>query len=163
MAGRPRAFKDEAKLRADIEEYLETAERAEVPITMAGLAVHLGCCRDTLVAYERGEYDDSAAQYSVAIKRAKTVIEADKLEKALLGKYNPAVAIFDLKNNHGYKDAKQLEHSGPDGDPLPVSQINADLDVARRIAWILDAPRRKLLAEGKTPLTIDQQEDANED
>ena len=61
-----------------------------------------------------------------------------------------------------YGDRIGHEISGPDRAPVKLSEANLDLDLARRIAWILDAPRRVALAQGKG-ITIDQQGNPNED
>lgn len=110
---RPRKFKDFAELDQRIDAYLDADSS---PKHLAGLAVALGVCRDTLSVYARGDYDTADAQFSDTIKRAKTWIEADKLSRALVGEYKPAVAIFDLKNNHGYADKREI--TGGQGEAL---------------------------------------------
>ena len=54
----------------------------------------------TLLNYEKQKgYED----YFYTIKKAKRKIARNKTERGLTGESNPAVTIFDLKNNHGYK------------------------------------------------------------
>jgi hypothetical protein len=55
----------------------------------------------TLFRYAKGEYGD---EYCNAIKKARAAIERDKVAKAMLGLYDKTISIFDLKNNHGWKD-----------------------------------------------------------
>lgn len=109
IAGRKQAFEDSIKLRKHIEEYITTWKANKRPLTVAGLCAFLGVTRETLNKYESGFYDVKeyeTRQFSDTISIAKTYIEGDKLEKGLLGIYNPTVCSFDLTNNHGYK-AKQ--------------------------------------------------------
>jgi dihydroorotase-like cyclic amidohydrolase len=49
-------------------------------------------------------YDDELNSFSDTLKRAKEYVENEKIENALTGRYKSPIAIFDLKNNHGYKD-----------------------------------------------------------
>ena len=39
-------------------------------------------------------------------------IENNTYTKALSGEYVPSIAIFGLKNNHGWSDKQEIEHSG---------------------------------------------------
>lgn len=149
---RPRAllFRSAAQLEKAVSAYVAKARKRKVPLTMAGLAVHLKTNRMTLLNYARGYNDEHDDGFSAVLERAKTLIEADKLEKALSGQYVPAVAIFDLKNNHGYLDSAQLAVTGADGGPIQVEHHNADLDVARRIAYLLT-----VAAEVNTPPALE--------
>ena len=101
-------FKTPEDLQERVEQYLEICKAEERPLTMAGLAVYLGMARQSLWKYADGSYDKDRAEgeltHAEVLAWARTVIEADKNEKALCGKYNATVAIFDLKNNHGWKD-----------------------------------------------------------
>jgi hypothetical protein len=44
-----------------------------------------------------------------AIKKANSIIEQRIYKKALQNKYNSTIAIFGLKNNHGWKDKHEIE------------------------------------------------------
>jgi len=88
----------------------ETIKR-QIPYTIEGLCVVLECDRDTLLNYEKKKgYED----YFGTIKRAKMKIQLNKVERGLMGTSNSAVTIFDLKNNHNYKDKSEsnIQHSG---------------------------------------------------
>jgi hypothetical protein len=80
-----------------------------IPYTVEGLCELLECDRDTLLNYEKMK---GYEEYFGIIKRAKLKIQRDKMERGLDGDSNPAVTIFDLKNNHGYKDKQEHQLSG---------------------------------------------------
>lgn len=82
----------------DGETYTKTAPK---PYTIEGLAVALEIDRRTLLNYETiPEY----AEFFPTIKKAKAKILANLTERALDGDNNPAITIFNLKNNYGFRD-----------------------------------------------------------
>lgn len=121
-AGRPLKFLTEQDLKKALESYFNWAIENEKPLTMARLVAHLDVTKDTFSSYKNGKYDNDENCYSDLIEKARTLVEADKVENMLLGKYNATSAIFDLKNNHGYKDKIETEntntHIGEDGKPI---------------------------------------------
>lgn len=78
------------------------------PLTVSGLCDHLSLPRQTLFEYASGRYGDG---FSDAIKKARAKIERDKVSRAMLGLYDKTICIFDLKNNHGWKDQPTPESS----------------------------------------------------
>lgn len=108
--GRPRLYPDPEAFAVATDEYFETAK---LP-TMAGLCFHLGFeDREGFTRYEG--YGDA---FSRTVKRARLRMEADRHERLLdKADFTPGV-IFDLKNNHGWKDKTEQEHGGPDGGPI---------------------------------------------
>ena len=78
------------------------------PFTITGLAVALDTDRKTLINYEKRD------EFFHTIKKAKTFIE-NYTEKRLYGN-NVAGVIFSLKNNYGWKEKTELEHSGSIGE-----------------------------------------------
>jgi len=123
--GRPRKFSSPEQMQGTIDAYfalcdirtrqvvtgppanrkVETVTSPE-PYTVQGLAVALGLTTEGLREYEARE------EFSGTIKSAKARIEANKVRHMLDGDgYGPGY-IFDLKNNHGWKDQQQIEHSG---------------------------------------------------
>jgi hypothetical protein len=58
---------------------------------------------------------------STVIKKAKNKIFAYKKQGAFKGKYNPAVFIFDAKNNHGYKEKLETENKTEFSGSLQVT------------------------------------------
>lgn len=137
--GRPLKFKDEKELQTKIEEYFKSCWRQKIdmwgnpiftkdskgkkteeavmeqhkPYTVAGLAVFLDCSEDTLLNYAHKK------KFFGTIEKAKEIIYAYKQEFLYSGK-NPTGAIFDLKNNYGWKDKVEEDHRFPDGLPIQV-------------------------------------------
>jgi len=75
------------------------------PYTLSGIAVTLGIDRDTLLNYSKKK------KFVGTIKRAKQMCQQYAEESLFIGK-NPAGAIFNLKNNYGWKDKQETEHTG---------------------------------------------------
>ena len=73
------------------------------PITISGLARRLDMTREQLIEYsERNEFTDT-------VKKAKARVQ-EYVEYALMaGKAHPSSAIFNLKNNYGWKDKTESE------------------------------------------------------
>lgn len=114
--GRPRLYKSHKEFDAAVEAYFESATKP----TMSGLAFDLGFeDRDSFARYE--EY---GPEFSRTVKRAKLRIEQDRHERLIDKDKFTAGVIFDLKNNHGWKDQTQQEVTGPNGGPVrTVSEI----------------------------------------
>jgi hypothetical protein len=105
------------ELQRDIDSYFEYCDNNIVgydnnnnpiyePYTIQGLAEALDCTRATLNNYEKKEGYEA---YFYTIKRAKNKVEKQKVVRALIGKANPAITIFDLKNNHGHVDRQEVK------------------------------------------------------
>ena len=86
-------------------------ESEDVPV-IAEFAYQQGLHRQQM--YELAE---GFPELSDAIKRCISKKEAQLEKGALVGKLNPSMAIFSLKQL-GWKDTKALEHAGPGGKPL---------------------------------------------
>lgn len=112
--GRPRLYPNAAELDAKITEYFAGKEVDGKPPTLAGLCYFLGFSDKQSLS----EYEEYGEEFSLPVKKARLLIEQDRSER-LLGKdtFTPGV-IFDLKNNHGWKDKVEQEHSGPGGQPI---------------------------------------------
>ncbi len=54
------------------------------------------------------ELSEKHKSFSEAIKKAKKYQELKLLEGSTIGSYNPTSVIFQLKNNHGYKDRQEV-------------------------------------------------------
>jgi hypothetical protein len=122
QGGRPLRFKSVKELQRKIDAYFDTCdshvkkvlnkkgELIEVPdpqpFTICGLALYLNISRVTLLNYE------GRPKFLYTIKRAKLRIECQIETRALTGEYNPAAAIFNLKNNFGWKDKHEMESAG---------------------------------------------------
>src|SRR5690606_33495659 len=129
--GRPLIFETPEELQAAIDSYFETCDRETIavfhkqldrktgspvtmdvskPYTVEGLAIHLGVHRETILNYrDRPEFFD-------IIMRAREKITQSKIERALIGAYDPRFTVFDLINNSGYKNEKSVDHTSG-GEP----------------------------------------------
>ena len=122
-SGKPKKWVSPEALQQDINNYFaECNERtikvydkkekcvieidSPIPYTIEGLCETLDCDRTTLLAYQK---ETGYEVYFGIIKRAKLKCQRNKIERALMGDSNPAVSIFDLKNNHGYKDKTETD------------------------------------------------------
>lgn len=81
------------------------------PITITGLAVALNTSRSTLLNYGDRE------EFFVTIKKAKDFIENALEEGMLKGDINPTAAIFNAKNNFGWKDKTETDITS-DGEKI---------------------------------------------
>jgi len=124
--GRSKKWKTVEELQTDIDAYFGWCEETPIkqyhtsqidpttkkpliynvprPYTIEGLCTFLECDRDTLLNYEK---EVGYEEYFGAIKKAKNKIQQNKVEMALSGNAVASVSIFDLKNNHGYKDKQE--------------------------------------------------------
>jgi hypothetical protein len=101
--GRPRKFSSVEQMQTRIDDYFATTEE---PWTVLGLALHLDLTREGL-----SEYQDRP-EFSAPIQRAKTLVEQSTARRMMQGKGWGPGHIFVLKNNFGWKDQQQIEHSG---------------------------------------------------
>lgn len=116
---RPRKYSCPEEFQAAAEGYFTRCEMTQEPPTIAGLAFEMGFADRQSFS----EYEGYGDEFSLTVKRARLRIEGDR-SKRLLSKdsFTPGV-IFDLKNNHGWRDKSEQELSGPDGGPIQVSEI----------------------------------------
>lgn len=126
LPGRPAVFKTVEEMQARIDEYFDWSDariqqvyskKADAvieinnpaPYTMAGLARAIGLSRQALLAYKKRK-DENGKDFIVTIKAARVRVQEDVemrlMESAATG------AIFNLKNNFGYQDKREEEHSG---------------------------------------------------
>lgn len=101
--GRPVVFESVEVLQNKIDEYFKYCDDNNKPYTVSGLASFLEVTRQTLLNYTEKE------EFFVTIKKAKSKIEAQYEERAVLGQYNPTISIFIMKNNFGYVDKTEQE------------------------------------------------------
>lgn len=127
------AFTDPEELEQRIEEYFQSRvrkrkifprdgepyeEEYQVPPTMAGLALALGCTRVTLLHYSKGEGARDPAFIPIIV-RAKMRI-AEFAEEALYAREASNGAKFALEVNHGYG---REDREGGTGDGFEVKVI----------------------------------------
>ncbi|WP_440220915.1 terminase small subunit [Dietzia sp. MNB45] len=95
------------------------------PYTITGLARALGTSRETLLDYESGKHDEKAGdfdgadqRFSDAVKEAKSRVQEDAESRLMSGM--PATGfIFWLKNNAGWRDRQEVDHTTKD-QPMPL-------------------------------------------
>lgn len=117
--GRPPLYADPLVMEAKIDQYFDGLEDTTRPPTVPGLCRFLGFAdRASFLDYEK------KPDFSRTIKSARLRIEEDRAER-LLSKDTPtAGVIFDLTNNHGWKNPQHMKHSqDEDGDPIEVKTI----------------------------------------
>lgn len=121
MTGRPPLYDDPALMEAKIEQYFDDTEtKGKIP-TVPGLCLFLGfSSRQSFLDYEKRK------DFSCTIKKARLQIEVDRTERLVKSGTPTAGLIFDLVNNHGYKNPQHVKHSGDDdreAKPIKVEQI----------------------------------------
>lgn len=126
--GRPRAFATVEELQQGIDEYFADCEANDKAATVSGLACALDVDRQTLLNYREDNHE-----FFGTVKKAIQRIEADKADKALRGKYNTTFAIFDLKNNHGWRDEKHIQEKSEQDVKHSATPETID-DLAERVA-----------------------------
>ena len=117
-AGRPPMFNSPEEMQPKIDAYFAQCDIGAKPFTVPGLAYALGFS-------DRHSLHDYAAkeEFTATIKGALLRIETQRSEKLVAGVGNVTGMIFDLKNNFGWKDKQEMEHSGPDGGPISIKTI----------------------------------------
>ncbi len=109
--GRPKSYTEVRTMQQKIEKYFQECEQKKEPYTITGLCMALDICRDTLSEYVKKE------EFSDTIKKAKLKVE-NYLEKHLITDSSTTGIIFNLKNNFGWSDKQQIEHSGNVNNPF---------------------------------------------
>lgn len=132
--GRKLKFQTVEELSACLNEYFEfcdnrvkeipskdggvTLIKHPAPYTMSGLARRLGISRDTLCNYHNREL------FSDTVKAARDRVQED-IENRLMETPNQSGAIFNLKNNFGWKDKTETDlTSGGEKLGIEVEFIN---------------------------------------
>lgn len=109
--GRPPFFRTAGELQVAIDAFFADADKKKEPYTITGLTLALGFLdRKALL-----EYVDRGEEFSATVKNAKTRVENWLEKRAAASSGVVAGVIFNLKNNFGWKDEKQLEVKDPDG------------------------------------------------
>lgn len=126
--GKPLIFKTPEDLQEAVDSYFDHGGEAWVRMpdgemvfmpTMSGLALALGVDRKTITNYS---YRD---EYFPTIKKARSLVEQTLERRLYLN--NPTGVIFNLKNNFGWTDDKNLNHSSPDGSMTPRESVDSSL------------------------------------
>lgn len=111
--GRPLLFKDAEELAQAVQQYFDETIEAMKPITISGLAYHLGfVSRQSIYDYKERE------EFSYILKKATFFVES--CYEAKLSGANPTGSIFALKNM-GWKDKTETALTGADGGPVQIT------------------------------------------
>ena len=108
-------YKTPKDLQIKIDEYFDLCEKDKKPLTVSGLAVHIGLSRAELLAYNEKD------EFNILLKKAKNMCESF-LERQLHNSGQVAGLIFILKNCYGWKDRQ--EFTGADGQPIEVNIVS---------------------------------------
>lgn len=114
--GRPRLFESAQTFAEQTEAYFAACEIDGKAPNMAGLCYFLGFADKQSFS----QYEEYGEDFSLTVKRARLRMEADRHSKLVSKETFTPGLIFDLKNNHGWKDKTEQELSGPDGAPAVV-------------------------------------------
>lgn len=109
--GRPKAYTEVETMEQKIDKFFNDCDKNKEPYTITGLCIALDICRDTLSEYMKKE------EFSDTIKKAKLKVE-NYLERHLITDSSTTGIIFNLKNNFGWSDKQQIEHSGNVNNPF---------------------------------------------
>jgi hypothetical protein len=116
--GRPTKF--HAGVAGLTDEYInECLDRGIIP-TMEGLAGRFGVEDDTLVEWRNPKYTKMAKERKIFSASCKKLMQAQRemlVKHGLFGNYNTAMAIFILKNNHGFTDRHEVDYT-TDGEKI---------------------------------------------
>jgi hypothetical protein len=118
-------------MQIKIDSYFAECFANEKPPTVSGLAYALGMSRQALCDYSHKD------QFLDTLKKARQRVEIALEER--LDAAAPAGAIFNLKNNFGWKDQQAVDLSSADGSmsPKPAVDLSKLSDAA--IAELMSA------------------------
>ena len=117
--GRPTAYRPE--FCDEIVEYFErtTTDDGEAFFPQfVGFAHSIGVTRNTLL-----NWCEVHPEFLSAYQSAKGLQEQALVAHTLAGRFNATFAGLTAKNILGWRDRQDLEHSGPNGGPIPFSGI----------------------------------------
>lgn len=107
VVNKKRKYTTADELREAVDDYFNTKIAENQPFTVSGLALHLGVTRTTLLNYEK-KY--AGTEYAEIIGNAKLRIE-EFVETCLFKSKVPTTgAIFNLKNNFGWKERQEVSN-----------------------------------------------------
>lgn len=109
--GRPKKYTEVEIMKQKIDKYFRECDKKNEPYTITGLALALDLDRKSINNYAKD------SEFFPTIKRAKLKVE-NYLEKHLIMDNSTSGIIFNLKNNYGWTDKQQIEHSGNINNPF---------------------------------------------
>jgi hypothetical protein len=114
--GRPTDYDESVQAMADA--YVDGGFMGcgDIVPSRAGLSIHLGRCRQTLVNWEKHP------EFLATLDRLSSLQERISLNGGLKGDLNSTIVKL-LLANHGYSDKQAIDHSSPDGSMTPTKII----------------------------------------
>jgi hypothetical protein len=85
--------------------------------SVAGLAVYVGCARETVHAWAR-EHEEFSHILSKMLAKQEKLLAANGLS----GEYNAAITKL-LLSKHGYSEKTETALTGVDGGPILISEV----------------------------------------
>lgn len=118
--GRPKEYTDEV-ISKEAKELLQYVENTELPLIQE-FTYNKKYNRAKL-----SELSNNNIEFRNALDKLKEKQHNTLVSRSLAGDYNPTIAMLLLKNNHGYKDKQDVEHSGHvEGTKINVLAIKVD-------------------------------------
>lgn len=140
----PRKLDNVNALQAKIDKWFEECKKTKTPPTRTGLCIALNISKSTLEDYINKTTDKSTifqpsvidgklrpVSVSSLLKRAVLMIENGLEIRMITGRGNVTGIIFDLKNNHGYADKKEVTTG-----PQTAKKVSQE-DIDRRIRELI--------------------------
>ena len=112
-AGRKPKFKTAEEMQEGVDLFFADCEANEYHPTVSGLAYSLGMSTEALRNYEAKD------GFLATVKGAKQRVEM-AIEQSLMSGRNATGAIFNLKNNFGWKDKSEQDITSSDGSLSPT-------------------------------------------
>ena len=122
VGGRPLKFTPE-EFEERVTAFFQFCEDEKKPLTLGRLACFLNCDSDTVVNYSHRD------EFFGTIKKLRQQIVAEKGENLISGKGSTIGLIFDLKNNHGWKDQQEITVKNTDLVQVNISEDKEMIDV----------------------------------
>lgn len=96
------------------EEYFEECRSKEIPVTVSGMAYHMGFSSvQSIHDYMKDP------EYKEAVQRAYLGVERYTEEGLIAGEIPPAAGIFTMKARFGLVDKNAVDHTSSDGSLSP--------------------------------------------
>jgi hypothetical protein len=116
MRGRPPKWQDAVDPGWDYVNGGFQQENDVVP-TVAGLAVSIGCARETVHVWAKEHEEFSNIVRALMSKQEKMLANG-----GILGDYNASITKL-LLTKHGYSEKTETALTGPDGGPLQIAEV----------------------------------------
>jgi hypothetical protein len=104
--GRFPVYRNHDEFQQAVDAYFDECKANGTPYTMSGLAESVGVARQTIINYEHRD-----ARFMDTVKRARSKVERQLEEGLLTREKQVAGHIFNLKNNFGWRDTQEIEHT----------------------------------------------------